>query len=105
MLEIFALISNGTASIAHSVDTSGEFRCCVSLCPFGRMASAHVLLGPTPFCRMDTDVIFKGGSSSCRTSSGLAHRLECGSGFLRLNSFFATQPIPLTQKFGHAPTS
>src|SRR5215510_2495 len=24
------------------------------LCPFGRMASAQVLLGPTPFCRKDT---------------------------------------------------
>jgi hypothetical protein len=25
-----------------------------SSCPFGRMASAQVLLGPTPFCQRDT---------------------------------------------------
>jgi hypothetical protein len=36
MLEIFALISNGTASIAHSVDTSGKFRCCVSYLSTGQ---------------------------------------------------------------------
>src|SRR5215813_13649155 len=27
-----------------------------ALCPFGRMASAQVLLGPTPFCRRDTAI-------------------------------------------------
>jgi len=25
------------------------------MCPFGRVASAHVLLGPTPPCRRDTN--------------------------------------------------
>jgi hypothetical protein len=36
--------------------------------------------------------IFKCRSGSCRISSGLPHRSERGSDFLRLYSFFATQP-------------
>jgi hypothetical protein len=35
--------------------TAASLRVYVSQgCPFGRMASAQVLLGPTPFCRKDT---------------------------------------------------